>query len=200
MKKFWKRNDKFYATLLPHTHQKKKKKNLPSHGNWKNSIISSPKHPQPMALLSTVRLDSSGIYVLRGSYYHLCFSFIITVVFIYFFFLTRHGTMFEKSSLIRAWTLEHKLPGSKLQLCLRGATWQASSVKGTEQLTSLGQRVMHARGTQNSQDTSEQATHASRYQLHLLLITDGLIWDESRNIVVEKKNLSKVYKYITKSH
>ena len=181
-----------------HTCTQKKKKHLPGHGNWKNSIISSPKHPRPMALLSTVRFDSSGIYVLRGSYYHLCFSFIITVVFISFF-LTRHGTMFEKSSLIRAWTLEQKLPGSKWQLCHRGAMWQASSVKGAEQLTSLGQRVMHTRGIQNSRDTSEQTTHASRYQLHLLLITDSLIWDESRNILVEKKTSAK-YINILQSH
>ena len=68
-----------------HAPKKKKKNNLPGHGHWKNSIISSPKHPQPTALLSTVRLDSSGIYVLKGSYYHLCFSFTITVVFILFF-------------------------------------------------------------------------------------------------------------------
>lgn len=78
MKKLWKSNDKFYHTRT----KKKEKKNLPGHGNWKNSIISSPKHPRPTALLST---DSSGIYVLQGSYYHLCFSFIVTVVFIFYF-------------------------------------------------------------------------------------------------------------------
>ena len=172
-----------------YTHTKKKKKKSPR--SWK---LEEQHHIIPQAPPTHgFALNSTPWFI-----WYLCApgKLLPSLFFIYhnsffFFFLTRHGTMFEKSSLIRAWTLEHKLPGSKWQLCLRGATWQASSVKGAEQLTSLGQRVMHARGTQNSQDTSEQATHASRYQLHLLLITDGLIWDESRNIVVEKKNLSK---------
>lgn len=59
-------NDKFYAMLLPHAPPKKK--NLPRSWTLEEQHHIIPQAPRPTALLSTVRLDSSGIYVLGGSY------------------------------------------------------------------------------------------------------------------------------------
>lgn len=181
-----------------HTHTKKKK-NFPGHGNWKNSILSSPKHPRPMALLSTVRFDSSGIYVLRGSYYHLCFSFIITVVFISFFFNKTWNHVWKKQfnksmnfgakiARIQMAALPPRSHVTSL-ICKRGRT---AHLFGPESDAHKGHPEQSRHKWTDHTCQQIPTTPASHHR------QPDLRWKQKH--LSWKKNLSKVYKYITKSH
>lgn len=158
--------------------------NLPGHGHFEEQHHIIPQAPWPTACSQQYVWIQSCIYGARGKLLPSLF-FIYHNSGFYFIFLNKHGTMFKKSSLSRAWTLEQKLPGSKWQLCY-WAMWQAVICERRNssplQPKCDAQEKLELARTQVNRPHMPADTNYTCFSLHRRPDRD-----ESRNISVEKK-------------